>query len=200
MERVAHQVGVERQAAAVLEAAERTSGIGDLLVTTLAALEEHIGVSDSAFMLALRTSSRAYAGAKHGFPDEAQLSFRLDGRTSVGYLTVMDDAETPHRQRAALDLLVGPLSVLLRARLPRGIAGSLSVREEEVSELVALGLTNREIAAVLHVEEDTVKKHVSHALAKLGQRHRAELAVAWATGSRVDVPLAGPSRTPCGTG
>jgi DNA-binding NarL/FixJ family response regulator len=56
-----------------------------------------------------------------------------------------------------------------------------------VAELVTLGLTNREIANVLHVEEDTVKKHVSRAIAKVGVRNRTSLAVAWATGKRMDI-------------
>jgi len=41
---------------------------------------------------------------------------------------------------------------------------------------------------VLHVEEDTVKKHVSRALARLGVERRTSLAVAWATGRRIDLP------------
>ena len=46
-----------------------------------------------------------------------------------------------------------------------------------MAELVALGFTNREIAGVLHVQVDTVKKHVKHALAKLGLARRTDLAV-----------------------
>jgi LuxR family maltose regulon positive regulatory protein len=43
----------------------------------------------------------------------------------------------------------------------------LSERELEVLELLATGMSNQQIAAELVVSVDTVKKHVSHILAKL---------------------------------
>jgi DNA-binding NarL/FixJ family response regulator len=58
------------------------------------------------------------------------------------------------------------------------LGDALSPRELEVARLVANGYSNREIATVLVVGEDTVKKHVSHALAKLGLHNRTELALA----------------------
>jgi DNA-binding NarL/FixJ family response regulator len=45
--------------------------------------------------------------------------------------------------------------------------------------LVAAGKSNREIAATLVVSLRTVEAHVTHVLAKLGLRSRAQLAV-WA--------------------
>ncbi len=50
----------------------------------------------------------------------------------------------------------------------------LSIREKQVVGLVALGLTNREIADQLFVAECTVKSHLSSAFAKLGVRSRHE--------------------------
>jgi two-component system NarL family response regulator len=52
----------------------------------------------------------------------------------------------------------------------------LSVREQEVLELVGRGLRNREIAERLVVSEATVKTHVRHILEKLRLRNRAEAA------------------------
>ncbi len=49
---------------------------------------------------------------------------------------------------------------------------ALSRREIDVLNLVALGLTNKEIAGVLGLGEVTVKSHLSHALAKLGAPDR----------------------------
>lgn len=53
-------------------------------------------------------------------------------------------------------------------------ADSLSPREHEVLELMAQGLTNRQIAARLWISDPTVKSHVSHILAKLGQGDRTQ--------------------------
>jgi len=56
---------------------------------------------------------------------------------------------------------------------------ALSPREEQVSALVAVGLTNGEIAARLYLSERTVQDHITHALRKLQLPGRAALA-AWA--------------------
>ena len=47
-------------------------------------------------------------------------------------------------------------------------------REMEILELVAQGMTNREIAEKLFVSENTVKTHCSRAFDKLGARRRTE--------------------------
>lgn len=115
--------------------------------------------------------------------EERQVSFRLAAGWSDGYLTIAHlDDET------VIQHLVPRLTQLLRERLPRGLDAGLSVREGQVSELVSLGFTNREIAGVLHVEEDTVKKHVSHAMERLGLSRRTQVAVAWATGVVLTLP------------
>lgn len=55
----------------------------------------------------------------------------------------------------------------------------LSEREVEVLRLLALGLSNREIADNLSVAESTVKTHVHHVINKLGVSSRLQAAV-WA--------------------
>jgi two-component system, NarL family, response regulator LiaR len=50
----------------------------------------------------------------------------------------------------------------------------LTPRELEILELIAEGLSNREIAEKLFVSENTVKTHSSRVLAKLGARRRTQ--------------------------
>jgi DNA-binding NarL/FixJ family response regulator len=52
----------------------------------------------------------------------------------------------------------------------------LSEREREVLTLLSTGATNREIAAVMHVGAETVKKHAGALYRKLGVRNRTEAA------------------------
>ena len=55
---------------------------------------------------------------------------------------------------------------------------SRTSRELEVLRMVAKGLGNKEIGAVLDIAEVTVKLHVSHVLEKLNVRDRTEAATA----------------------
>jgi DNA-binding NarL/FixJ family response regulator len=60
---------------------------------------------------------------------------------------------------------------------PTGQLDALTDREREVVALVALGLSNEEIASRLVVSPLTAKTHVSRAMVKLGARDRAQLVV-----------------------
>lgn len=71
------------------------------------------------------------------------------------------------------------------ARPERGMS-PLSRRELEVAELVAKGMTDREIAAELVIAQRTAESHVQHILTKLGFKSRSQIA-AWAvTGNGPD--------------
>jgi ATP/maltotriose-dependent transcriptional regulator MalT len=50
----------------------------------------------------------------------------------------------------------------------------ITPRELEVLELIAAGLSNREIAERVHVSENTVKTHSSRVFDKLGARRRTQ--------------------------
>ena len=63
-------------------------------------------------------------------------------------------------------------------------ASRLSARELEVVRAIAIGRTNREIAAELFISLSTVKSHVSGIQTKLGLRNRVEIA-AWAWANRL---------------
>src|SRR5262249_17931506 len=87
------------------------------------------------------------------------------GRIDPDYLAALlracgqPDAEPPRRQAAA----AAP-----------GLAEPLTGRELEVLRLLAAGRSNQRIAHDLVVALDTVKKHVTHVLGKLGAANRTE--------------------------
>jgi two-component system NarL family response regulator len=92
---------------------------------------------------------------------------------AVTYLlkdTVCDDLV-----RTIRDVHAGqpPIPAVQRAALAnRARDGSLTFREVSVIELMATGLRNKEIAAVLEITEETVKVHVRNILEKLNVSDR----------------------------
>ncbi|MGH2395646.1 MAG: tetratricopeptide repeat protein [bacterium] len=65
--------------------------------------------------------------------------------------------------------------------------GRLSSREQEVAELVAQGLSNRDIAQRLVITKKTADHHVEHILDKLGFQSRAQIA-AWVVTRKLPRP------------
>ncbi|WP_405018389.1 response regulator transcription factor [Kitasatospora sp. NBC_00070] len=101
------------------------------------------------------------------------------------------DGEAPF-SRAALDRLVGHAVDARTGALPGSRAdlpevAAITPREREVLGLVGSGLSNKEIAARLHLGVTTVKTHVANLMAKTGRDNRIRLAVlAVATGVTPD--------------
>jgi DNA-binding NarL/FixJ family response regulator len=63
------------------------------------------------------------------------------------------------------------------AAVTRAAAGLLTRREQEIADLVASGLSNREIAARLVISKRTVDAHVEHIFGKLEISSRVQLTV-----------------------
>ncbi|WP_143069389.1 ATP-binding protein [Rhodococcus maanshanensis] len=109
----------------------------------------------------------------HVHPDE--FTRNVSGTLGVpGY-------EAAYREGGALDF-GGAIAFALREQSPeetptaRHLAG-LTERESEVADLIAEGLTNRDIADRLAISTGTVNGHVEHILAKLGLSSRVQIAV-----------------------
>jgi DNA-binding CsgD family transcriptional regulator len=101
---------------------------------------------------------------------DRRLRRRRDARTKIGHA-----AEIFASLGAAL---WSALADAERARLGvrTSTPATLSATEHRVAELVAAGLTNREIAAALSLSPKTVEWNLSKIYRKLGVRSRAELA------------------------
>ena len=88
-------------------------------------------------------------------------------------------------ERVTLGERVG-LDGVSRGRAKR--SDELSMREREVLALIALGMSNREVAAELYLSVDTVKTYVRRLYSKLGVRNRTQAALK-ASGYDVQPPV-----------
>jgi two-component system, NarL family, response regulator DevR len=94
-----------------------------------------------------------------------------------------DDLVDAIRRVAAGESLLDPVATArLLERLRRGgpddeRLAQLTEQERRILELLAEGLTNRQIAEQMFLAEKTVKNYVSNLLAKMGMSRRTEAAV-----------------------
>jgi DNA-binding CsgD family transcriptional regulator len=163
---LAHQLGTAHHAWAVL-----LDAVGDLDPAT-----EHASTAVSRFTeagapieegtaRALLAVLHARAGRREATHAEFGRAKALYSRSSATWLAA--ELRREERRFAA------------RAQRPRhstdhGLA-TLTAREREVVDLVAAGLTNREIAERLYLSRKTVETHLSRAFTKLHVRSRVDL-------------------------
>ncbi|WP_306510205.1 helix-turn-helix domain-containing protein, partial [Corynebacterium xerosis] len=74
-----------------------------------------------------------------------------------------------------------------QVRVRDDLPDPLTLREEEILRLIALGRTNAEIAAELYIAMPTVKTHVGRILMKTGARDRVHAVLFALSTGRVDV-------------
>jgi LuxR family maltose regulon positive regulatory protein len=167
----------------LLDAAASNGRVGSIIeiqalrALALAACGDHTSALDALIEALTRARRHGYVRAltDEGAPMRAlltQLSAARPGpqhaarRIDPGYLAALvracgpAGAAPPHRPAVA----------------PPGMAEPLTDRELEVLRLLAAGRSNQRIAHDLVVALDTVKKHVTHVLGKLGAANRTEAA------------------------
>ena len=88
-----------------------------------------------------------------------------------------DAVVAPRVTRRLLETFAQRLPTPAAEEHPDERLATLTEREREVLGNLALGQTNLEIAAALHLSEATVKTHVSRILSKLGLRDRVQAVV-----------------------
>lgn len=80
------------------------------------------------------------------------------------------------------DRIMGRIPQLIRQKGDYDFAShGISAKEKEIMELVAAGLSNKEIAAKLFLGEGTVRNYISVLLEKLSLRDRTQLAIYYYT-------------------
>ena len=162
-----------RAAAAAQDRAGSLIEIGALRALALAARAEERAAVDALAGALVIACPQGYVRV---FADEGPPMAALLGRLVAAQRT---------EHAAARRVPLGCLSRLLRAfdvqrsgpGVPAAVPGmveQLTARELEVLGLLAAGRSNQAIAAELVVALDTVKKHVTHVLDKLGAANRTE--------------------------
>lgn len=158
-------------------------GVASNLVL-LAAVEARTGAHDRAARLLGGALGLFEATGVALLPD--LVSIDHEARQACLAATARRAFEAAERQGAQMsltDLVSYALGeeVPLASEVAPGV--QLTRREVEVVELVAQGLSNREIAGRLVISQRTAEGHVEHVLAKLGFTSRAQIA-AWSAEQR----------------
>ncbi|MHA7819863.1 MAG: response regulator [Erythrobacter sp.] len=97
--------------------------------------------------------------------------------TAIGDLKSAIEQVMAGQSALPIDLVNAAMKPSSRPRRIDDIASVLTERELEVVELVAEGLTNKEIARRLEISPATVKVHVERLIGKLGVADRTQAAV-----------------------
>jgi len=147
------------------EAMRQTMGVPPVLIPTMLGYHEECRrlcrsiLGDRGFEVAFAK------GATLEFPEAVE--FALGRGEGVGI------------PRAEMEAPTAPMRIVV----PTGEPPALTRRERQVADLVARGLTNREIAETLVISQRTAEGHVERILSKLGFGSRTQIA-AWVAEQR----------------
>ena len=126
--------------------------------------------------LAVREFDEDIVGwAEAGVAGLVSLEASLDDLAATVESVVRGETLVPARTAA---VLLERVAELARAGVATAESAALTPREREIAVLLDEGLSNKEIAARLHIELPTVKNHVHHILGKLQVSRRGEAAAA----------------------
>jgi DNA-binding NarL/FixJ family response regulator len=89
-------------------------------------------------------------------------------------VTVVAEATTLSEGRIAAQSTDAFILVVPRTRDEEPLLESLTRREAQVLELVADGLSNKAIAGILGISDETIKFHLGSILGKLGASNRTD--------------------------
>jgi DNA-binding CsgD family transcriptional regulator len=162
----------EEEAREVMAVACRTYPLRD---KDLASFPEPLRITDRVSTLAFRrTAFYTLMMRPFGVEHELKLWLPAPQRQSYCFSLIRSPGRDFGDRDVALLRLVRPHLARLRARWERAPRpAQLTERETDVLELVAKGLTNREVAARLFISTGTVRTHLEHVYEKLGVRTRA---------------------------
>lgn len=151
----------------------------------LVAADRHVGVDQIQAVTKAVPTARIVALA---VPDAEGAIIACAEAGAAGFVTAnesIDDLVDAITSAAHDELACSPSITAALARRLAALAGDrpapeafarLTRREAEISEYLRRGMSNKEIAAGLHIEVATVKNHVHNILEKLGVKRRTDIA------------------------
>jgi DNA-binding CsgD family transcriptional regulator len=131
-------------------------------------------------VLAEESRQRAADAAREALGDRRYSAARSNGGAldlAAVVAGAVDQAFEPRVQRGSDAQDGGQGNGSTGAQQAAGPAAVLTRREREIADLVATGLSNREVADRLFISKRTVDAHVEHIFGKLGISSRVQLTV-----------------------